>query len=141
MLRRRIEREGNVDSHKTVEGIRISVDRSATINLCSTQKMRFRTGCARTDFHSDWRLGAFLRPSGFDQRLCSQRTATIVVNGWTSEPSEFGQAGLPQGPPLSPIPFLSSTQISCSDGSTITAGHRLCRRIYGMGDGKSATES
>jgi hypothetical protein len=34
------------------------------------------------------------------------RTATIVVNGYTSEQRELSQAGLPQGSPLSPILFL-----------------------------------
>lgn len=33
--------------------------------------------------------------------FCSERTATIVVNGRTSELSELEQAGLPQGSPLS----------------------------------------
>ena len=38
--------------------------------------------------------------------FCSGRTATIVVNGYTSEQRELPQAGLPQGSPLSPILFL-----------------------------------
>jgi hypothetical protein len=38
--------------------------------------------------------------------FCSGRTATIVVNGQASEVSGLEQAGLPQGSPLSPIPFL-----------------------------------
>jgi hypothetical protein len=38
--------------------------------------------------------------------FCSRRTATIVVNGYTSEQRELPQAGLPQGSPLSPILFL-----------------------------------
>ena len=38
--------------------------------------------------------------------FCSQRTATIVVNGYTSERQSLPQAGLPQGSPLSPILFL-----------------------------------
>ncbi|KAE8552234.1 hypothetical protein EYB25_006128 [Talaromyces marneffei] len=38
--------------------------------------------------------------------FCSRRTATIVVNGLTSEQKELFQAGLPQGSPLSPILFL-----------------------------------
>jgi hypothetical protein len=38
--------------------------------------------------------------------FCSRRTATILVNGSTSELRELPQAGLPQGSPLSPILFL-----------------------------------
>ena len=38
--------------------------------------------------------------------FCSRRTATIVVNGLTSDQRELPQAGLPQGSPLSPILFL-----------------------------------
>jgi Reverse transcriptase (RNA-dependent DNA polymerase) len=38
--------------------------------------------------------------------FCSQRTATIMVNGYTSERQDLPQAGLPQGSPLSPILFL-----------------------------------
>ena len=38
--------------------------------------------------------------------FCSRRTATILVNGSTSEQEELSQAGLPQGSPLSPILFL-----------------------------------
>jgi ribonuclease HI len=38
--------------------------------------------------------------------FCSRRTATIAVNGFTSERQELPQAGLPQGSPLSPILFL-----------------------------------
>ena len=38
--------------------------------------------------------------------FCSQRTATIVVNGYTSQTQDLAQAGLPQGSPLSPILFL-----------------------------------
>ena len=39
--------------------------------------------------------------------FCSGRTATIVVNGQTSDARALEQAGLPQGSPLSPILFLS----------------------------------
>ncbi|KJZ69825.1 hypothetical protein HIM_10778 [Hirsutella minnesotensis 3608] len=38
--------------------------------------------------------------------FCSDRTATIVVNGHTSELRDLPQAGLPQGSPLSPVLFL-----------------------------------
>jgi hypothetical protein len=38
--------------------------------------------------------------------FCSQRTATIQVNGHTSERQDLPQAGLPQGSPLSPVLFL-----------------------------------
>jgi hypothetical protein len=38
--------------------------------------------------------------------FCSQRTATIQVNGHSSEILSLPQAGLPQGSPLSPILFL-----------------------------------
>ena len=38
--------------------------------------------------------------------FCSQRTATITVNGYTSRTQHLPQAGLPQGSPLSPILFL-----------------------------------
>ena len=38
--------------------------------------------------------------------FCSKRTATILVNGHTSEKQQLSQAGLPQGSPLSPILFL-----------------------------------
>ncbi|KAM0724078.1 hypothetical protein Q7P37_000258 [Cladosporium fusiforme] len=38
--------------------------------------------------------------------FCSERTATIVVNGQVSAVRDLEQAGLPQGSPLSPILFL-----------------------------------
>ncbi|KAF4334758.1 endonuclease exonuclease phosphatase [Fusarium beomiforme] len=38
--------------------------------------------------------------------FCSNRSATIVVNGYTSERRDLPQAGLPQGSPLSPVLFL-----------------------------------
>lgn len=38
--------------------------------------------------------------------FCSERTATIVVNGQASDARALEQAGLPQGSPLSPILFL-----------------------------------
>jgi hypothetical protein len=38
--------------------------------------------------------------------FCSERTATIQVNGQSSEIQNLPQAGLPQGSPLSPILFL-----------------------------------
>jgi len=38
--------------------------------------------------------------------FCSDRTATIQVNGHSSEVQSLPQAGLPQGSPLSPILFL-----------------------------------
>lgn len=41
-----------------------------------------------------------------DYNLCSNRSATITVNGTTSEPGSLAHAGLPQGSPLSPLLFL-----------------------------------
>ncbi|KAM4058156.1 endonuclease-reverse transcriptase domain-containing protein [Hirsutella rhossiliensis] len=38
--------------------------------------------------------------------FCSERTASVVVNGHTSEQQALAQAGLPQGSPLSPVAFL-----------------------------------
>lgn len=38
--------------------------------------------------------------------FCSDRSASIMVNGYTSERMQLPQAGLPQGSPLSPILFL-----------------------------------
>ena len=38
--------------------------------------------------------------------FCSDRTATILVNGHVSEQQQLPQAGLPQGSPLSPVLFL-----------------------------------
>lgn len=38
--------------------------------------------------------------------FCSERTATMLVNGYTAEQQQLPQAGLPQGSPLSPILFL-----------------------------------
>ncbi len=40
------------------------------------------------------------------EAFCSERTASIQVNGQLSEARELPQAGLPQGSPLSPILFL-----------------------------------
>ncbi|RKK57447.1 hypothetical protein BFJ69_g17470 [Fusarium oxysporum] len=40
------------------------------------------------------------------EAFCSDRTATIQINGQTSEVRSLPQAGLPQGSPLSPILFL-----------------------------------
>ncbi|CRG92736.1 Deneddylase [Talaromyces islandicus] len=40
------------------------------------------------------------------EAFCSERTATILINGHTSEVRSLPQAGLPQGSPLSPILFL-----------------------------------
>jgi hypothetical protein len=40
------------------------------------------------------------------EAFCSNRTATIQVNGQASEMRSLPQAGLPQGSPLSPILFL-----------------------------------
>lgn len=40
------------------------------------------------------------------ESFCSDRTASIMVNGTTSKQQELPQAGLPQGFPLSPILFL-----------------------------------
>ncbi|SCO54574.1 related to reverse transcriptase [Fusarium fujikuroi] len=37
---------------------------------------------------------------------CSERTATIMINGQSSESRSLPQAGLPQGSPLSPMLFL-----------------------------------
>ena len=38
--------------------------------------------------------------------FCSERTATLTVNGYCSDLAALPQAGLPQGSPLSPILFL-----------------------------------
>ncbi|KAJ6439206.1 reverse transcriptase [Purpureocillium lavendulum] len=38
--------------------------------------------------------------------FCSERSASIVVNGQASDRQELPQAGLPQGSPLSPVLFL-----------------------------------
>ncbi|KAI2868281.1 hypothetical protein CBS11852_11371 [Aspergillus niger] len=40
------------------------------------------------------------------EAFCSERTATIQINGKLSETHSLPQAGLPQGSPLSPILFL-----------------------------------
>ena len=40
------------------------------------------------------------------EAFCSQRTASIQINGQSSEIQNLPQAGLPQGSPLSPILFL-----------------------------------
>ena len=40
------------------------------------------------------------------EAFCSERTASIQVNGQASKVQELPQAGLPQGSPLSPILFL-----------------------------------
>ncbi|XP_044715298.1 reverse transcriptase (RNA-dependent DNA polymerase) domain-containing protein [Hirsutella rhossiliensis] len=54
-----------------------------------------------------------MRARGIPDRLvvwmdafCSERTASVVVNGHTSEQQTLPQAGLPQGSPLSPVAFL-----------------------------------
>ncbi len=40
------------------------------------------------------------------EAFCSERTATIQVNGHSSKAQSLPQAGLPQGSPLSPVLFL-----------------------------------
>jgi hypothetical protein len=50
----------------------------------------------RTGSGTDKWIGAF----------CSDRTANMVVNGYTSPQQQLPQAGLPQGSPISPILFL-----------------------------------
>ncbi|XP_044715307.1 reverse transcriptase (RNA-dependent DNA polymerase) domain-containing protein [Hirsutella rhossiliensis] len=60
-----------------------------------------------------WRTGRVMKARGIPSRLvnwidafCSGRTASVVVNGHTSEQQTLPQAGLPQGSPLSPVAFL-----------------------------------
>ncbi|KAM4067784.1 reverse transcriptase (RNA-dependent DNA polymerase) [Hirsutella rhossiliensis] len=67
-----------------------------------------------------WRTGRVLSLISFDVKargipsrlvkwidaFCSGRTASVVVNGHTSEQQTLPQAGLPQGSPLSPVAFL-----------------------------------
>jgi hypothetical protein len=55
------------------------------------------------------RLAARGIPSGLVRWIgsfCSDRTATVVVNGYSSPRTALQQAGLPQGSPLSPMLFL-----------------------------------
>ncbi|KAG6989317.1 Retrovirus-related Pol polyprotein from type-1 retrotransposable element R1 [Fusarium oxysporum f. sp. conglutinans] len=59
------------------------------------------------------RLLQRMKARGIPERLlrwidafCSERTATIVINGQSFESQPLPQAGLPQGSPLSPILFL-----------------------------------
>lgn len=59
------------------------------------------------------RLIQRMRARGLPEKLlrwveafCSNRTATIVVNGQSSETQNLPQAGLPQGSPFSPIAYL-----------------------------------
>ena len=59
------------------------------------------------------RLLQRMKARGIPERLlrwinafCSERTATIQVNGHSSDVQSLPQAGLPQGSPLSPILFL-----------------------------------
>ena len=40
------------------------------------------------------------------QDFCTDRKASVVVNGFTSEVEDLPQSGLPQGSPLAPILFL-----------------------------------
>lgn len=56
--------------------------------------------------------------------FCSERTATIVVNGRTSELSGLEQAGLPQGSPLSPILvlFFNADLVQAQRPSSIIIG-------------------
>src|SRR2546421_3124980 len=68
----------------------------------STSTMRGENNCCKGSRQEGCRrplvrwIGAF----------CSGRTATILVNGFTSQQQQLPQAGLPQGSPLSPILFL-----------------------------------
>ncbi|KJZ69761.1 hypothetical protein HIM_10844 [Hirsutella minnesotensis 3608] len=59
------------------------------------------------------RLLVRMKARGIPNRLvkwvdafCSERTASVVVNGHTSEQQALAQAGLPQGSLLSPVAFL-----------------------------------
>jgi hypothetical protein len=51
------------------------------------------------------------------EAFCSERTASIQVNGQTSETRNLPQAGLPQGSPYPQSYSSSSTQTWFSDGS------------------------
>ena len=62
--------------------------------------------------------------------FCSNRTASIVVNGHTSERQPLPQAGLPQGSPLSPVLFLFFNADLVQSRTNSTGGS-----ILGLGDG------
>ncbi|KAM5344607.1 hypothetical protein ACJ41O_013142 [Fusarium nematophilum] len=65
--------------------------------------------------------------------FCSNRTATIVVNGQSSEIRNLPQAGLPQGSPLSPILFLFFNADLVQQHIDKRRVDRIRGRLHGMG--------
>ena len=57
------------------------------------------------------------------QDFCTDRKASVVVNGFTSEVEDLPQSGLPQGSPLAPILFLffnaDLVQMAIREGASI----------------------
>ncbi|XP_044714503.1 reverse transcriptase (RNA-dependent DNA polymerase) domain-containing protein [Hirsutella rhossiliensis] len=64
------------------------------------------TGVQRANARKDESRGIPSRLVNWIDAFCSGRTASVVVNGHTSEQQTLPQAGLPQGSPLSPVAFL-----------------------------------
>jgi hypothetical protein len=55
--------------------------------------------------------------------FCTNRKASVVVSGFTSEVEDLPQSGLPQGPPLAPMVFLFSNadlvQMAIQEGASV----------------------